>query len=125
MILGIQLAGIFFALFMLYLTFLHKKRNQYTITEYGFWTLVWFIFIFFIIFPHSFDFVIKDMLNFNRTFDFFVVAGFMFTITSILYIYDILRKIQGNEEVIVRELAINKAYIPNKKKEIRDEQDGK
>ncbi len=45
MLLGIQIAGILFALFMLYITFLHRKRDEFTVNEAGFWTLMWVCFI--------------------------------------------------------------------------------
>lgn len=114
MLLGLQLAGVLFAIFMLYLTFLHKKRNEFTTTEYGFWTLLWLVFIFLVIFPHSFDFLIKGVLKFSRTMDFFIVAGFMFMIGSIFYTYTLLRKTQKKIETIVQKIATENVY-KNKK----------
>ena len=110
MLLGIQIAGILFSLFMLYITFLHRKRDEFTINEAGFWTILWIGFTFFIIFPHSFDFIIRDVLDFARTLDFFIVTGFMFVIGAIFYTYTVLRKTQKKVDSIVRKVAIDKAY---------------
>lgn len=115
MILGLQLLGILFALLMLYITFLHKKRNEFTITESGFWTLMWLVFTFLVVFPHSIDFLVRDILQFNRTLDFFIVVGFMFMIGSIFYTYTILRKTQKKVEMIVQKLAIENAFKKNEK----------
>jgi hypothetical protein len=114
MLLGLQLVGVLFALFMLYLTFLHKKRNEFTATESGFWTLMWVIFTLLVLFPHSVDFVIKGVLNFDRTMDFFIVAGFMFVIGSIFYTYTVLRRTQKKVETIVQKIAIDNAYKSKK-----------
>ena len=115
MLLGLQIAGVLFALFMLYMVFVHKKRNEFTLKEYGFWTFFWILFIYFVLMPHSFDFIIKDVLNFSRTFDFFVVVGFMFTIGAVFYSYTVIRKTQRKVDLIVRNVAIKNAEKKNKK----------
>lgn len=109
MLLGIQIAGVLFALFMLYITFLHRKRKEFTINEAGFWAIAWMGFIILVLFPHFFDFIIKDVFDFARTFDFFIVAGFMFVIGAIFYTYTVLRKTQKKVDTIVRKIAIEKA----------------
>ena len=107
---GLQIAGVLFALFMLYITFLHRKRDEFTINETGFWVIAWLGFIFLVLFPHSFDFIIKDVLDFGRTMDFFIVVGFMFVIGAVFYTYTVLRRTQKKVDTIVRKLAIDKAY---------------
>ena len=54
------------------------------------------------------DWVIS-VLQFGRTFDFFIVTGFMFVIGAVFYSYLILRKTQHKVEEIVRNLAIERA----------------
>ena len=110
MLFGIQIVGVLFALFMLYITFLHKKRDEFTLNESGFWAIMWVAFIFLVLFPHSFDFIIKDVLDFGRTMDFFIVAGFMFVIGAIFYTYTILRKTQKKIDTIVRKVAISNMH---------------
>ena len=110
MIMGIQILGILFALFMLYITFLHKKRNEFTVKESGFWMVLWAVFIFIVILPHSLDFIVKDILDFGRTMDFFIVAGFMFITGAVFYTYTVLRKTQKKVDTVVRKIAIDKAY---------------
>ena len=116
MSLGIQIAGVLFALFMLYIIFLNKKRGEFTLNEAGFWTIFWILFSFFILFPHSLDFIIKDVLDFGRTFDFFTVMGFIFVIGAIFYTYTILRRTQKKVDIIVRKLAIERAHKKNHEK---------
>jgi len=108
MFLGIQVLGVLFGLFMLYLTFLNGKRKEFTSKESIFWILIWAIFIFISTLPSSLDFLVRDIIGLSRPLDFFIIAGFMFLIGSIYYTYTIVRKNQNRIEEIVRKLAIEK-----------------
>ena len=110
MLLGIQVIGVLFALFMLYMTFLYKKRKEFTKKEFYFWIITWIAFIFLVLFPHAFDFIIKDVLSFSRTLDFFIVSGFMFIIGVVFYTYTVTAKTHKKVDKIVRKIAIDKAY---------------
>lgn len=108
MILGIQILGVLFALFMFYITFLHQRRKEFTIKESILWFGAWIIFLLLVIFPTYLDFFIKGVLSFNRTMDFFIVAGFMFMIGMLFHTYIIVRKNQNRIDKIVRKIAIEK-----------------
>ena len=109
MLLGIQILGVLFGLFMAYITFLHMKRNEFTSKESIFWIAVWAAFIIVTILPGSLDFIVKDILNISRTMDFFIISGFMFLIGITFYNYTLLRKNQKKVEEVVRKVAIEKA----------------
>jgi hypothetical protein len=113
MFLGIQVAGVLFGLFMVYITFLHRKRDEFKISESIFWFLAWVIFIFLVIYPHSLDFIVKSF-KFNRTMDLYTVLGFMFVIGSTFYNYTNTKKTQKKVEAIVQKIAIENVY-KNKK----------
>ena len=106
-ILGIQILGILFAIFMLYYTFLHHKRKELTIKEYLFWIFLWGIFIVLTLFPWLLKPLVKS-IGFARTMDFFIVAGFMFLIGSLFYVYLLVRGNQKRIEEVVRKVAIEK-----------------
>ena len=108
MFLGIQVLGVLFGLFMLYLTFLHGKRKEFTNKEGIFWILLWIMFIFISIMPGSLDFIVMDLIGLSRPLDFFIISGFMFLIGSTFYTYTIVRKNQNKVEEIVRKIAIEK-----------------
>ncbi len=108
MVLGIQILGILFGLFMIYITFISGKRREFTTKEGGFWIFVWVIFIFIALFPNSLDFIVRGVLKLQRPLDFFIIAGFMFMIGSIFYTYTIVRKNQKKLEEIVRNMAYRK-----------------
>ncbi len=107
-LIGIQIIGILFALSMLYITFLHLRRKEFTTKETLFWAGSWLIFMLLVIVPNILDFFISDVLKFSRRIDFFVVLGFMFLIGTTFYIYTLVRKNQNKIERIVRKIAIEK-----------------
>lgn len=108
MILGIQILGVLFALFMIYLTFLHQKRKEFSLQEYLFWMFIWIVFLFLVIFPTSLDFFVKGVLNLRRRMDFFIIAGFIFVIGVVFHIYITVRKTKNKVEKMVRKIAVEK-----------------
>ena len=106
-ILGIQILGILFGLFMIYYVFLHYKRKELTIKEYSFWVVLWILFIILTLFPWLLKPLVRS-IGFARTMDFFIVAGFMFMIGSLFYIYLLVRGNQKKLEEIVRKIAFEK-----------------
>jgi hypothetical protein len=108
MLLGIQMLGVFFGLFMIYYSFLHLKRKEFTAKEFTFWLLLWVLFIFIALFPGSLDFIVKT-LSLGRTMDFFIISGFMVMIAIFFYTYTLVRVNQKKLEKIVRNIAKKKA----------------
>ena len=106
-ILGIQIIGILFGFFMTYFTFLHYKRKEFTVKEYGFWLIFWGVFIIITLFPQFLDPVLLT-LSIARTLDFFIIMGFLFLIFVNVYTYTIVRKNQKKLEEVVREVAMRK-----------------
>ena len=106
-ILGIQILGILFGLFMIYYVFLHRKRKELTIKEYSFWVILWMLFIILTLFPWLLN-PILEPIGFARTMDFFIVIGFMFLIGSLFYTYLLVRGNQKRLEDIVRKIAFEK-----------------
>jgi len=106
-ILGIQILGLLFGIFMMYYTFLHHKRKELTVKEYLFWIILWVLFVIVALFPVILDPIVKS-LNLARTMDFFIIVGFMFLIGSLFYIYLLVRGNQKRLEEIVRKIAIEK-----------------
>ena len=107
MVLGIQIAGFLFGLFMIYYSFLNYKKKEFTVKEFSFWLLVWAFFIIIAIFPYVLDPIVKS-LSFARTFDLLVISGFIFLIAINFYTYTITRKNQKQLETVVRETAIKR-----------------
>ncbi len=111
MVLGIQIAGFLFGLFMIYYSFLNYKRREFTSKEFSFWLSLWVVFIVITLFPFLLDPIVKTF-GFFRTLDLLVMGGFLFLIAAIFYTYTLTRKNQKRLETVVREIAIKR----NKKK---------
>lgn len=107
MILGMQILGILFGLFMLYFTFLKFKRKEFKGIEFSFWIILWVLFIGIAIAPWILDPIVKG-LDFHRRLDFFIIVGFLFLISLGVYAYSIAKKNQKRIEEIVREIAIKR-----------------
>ena len=108
MVLGIQIAGILFGLFLCYYTFLYYKKKLFTQKELAFWILVWLSFVVFSLIPDLLEPLLKK-IAFARVLAFFIVIGFMFILSILFYIYTIVRKNQKQIEEIVRQVAIERA----------------
>ncbi|MBS3103271.1 DUF2304 domain-containing protein [Candidatus Woesearchaeota archaeon] len=106
-ILGIQIIGILFGFFMMYYTFLHYKRKEFTMREYGFWLILWALFIVITLFPDILDPILKS-LSIARALDFFIIIGFLFLIGMIFYTYTNVRANQKKLEEVVRKIALKK-----------------
>lgn len=107
MVIGIQIGGFLFGLFMLYYSFIHYKRKEFTIKEFSFWVLVWLAFIIVALFPSILD-PITQRFGFFRTLDVLIISGFLFLIAAVFYTYTIVRKVQRKLEIVVREIAVRK-----------------
>jgi hypothetical protein len=107
MVLGIQIAGLLFGLFMIYYSFINYKRREFTVKEFIFWLCMWLLFIMFALFPFVLD-PISKTFGFFRTLDVLVIGGFIYLILITFYIYTITKKNQKQLEIIVREIAIKK-----------------
>lgn len=107
MVLGIQIAGFLFGLFMIYYSFLNYKRREFTSKEFSFWLSLWIVFIVITLFPFLLDPIVKTF-GFFRTLDLLVISGFLFLIAAIFYTYTLTRKNQKRLETVVREIAIKR-----------------
>ena len=105
-ILGLRIIGSLFALFMLYLTFLHQRRKEFTIKESVFWFGAWVMFLLLSLLPTFLDFFIKGILNLERRLDFFIILGFMFLIGITFHTYTLVRKNQKRINKLVRKMAL-------------------
>lgn len=106
--LSIQLVGIGFGLFMIYLFFMHYKKRDITRLEFAAWLLVWLVFLGASLAPHSLDFIVFT-LQFKRTLDFFMFLGVFFIVFMSLYLYLKVRASSTKLDRLVRKLALERA----------------
>lgn len=107
MVLGVQILGILFGLFMLYFSFLHFKRREFNKSVFLFWGIIWVVFILVSIAPGILN-PIASTLNFIRVMDLLVVLGFMFIIGVVFYDFSVIKRTEKKVDELVRTLAIRK-----------------
>ena len=105
MVLGIQVVGLIFGVFMIYYSFLNYKRDEFRGREFGLWVLLWTVLIVVALFPTLLD-PIQERFGFIRILDVLIVSGFLFLIATNFYTYTITRKTQRKMEQVVREVAM-------------------
>lgn len=114
MIPGIQLVGIIFAFFMIYLSFLYYKRGDYVTRDFLLWFFAWILVILILIFPQLI-YGIREQLMIQQTVDVVIIAGFMFFSIVIFYMYTITKRTEAKMETLVRQIAIEKRREKNGK----------
>lgn len=115
MALGIQVFGIVFGAFILYMTFLQWKKKEFTFNEWAFWSLFALAFSAVSLFPQVLDQVITA-LELGRKLDLLIILGFMFLIAAVFYSYKVVRETQKGLEKLVRQLALERAQQPQQQK---------
>lgn len=105
MILGVQIFGALFGLFIMYLSFVFMKRDEFTNNEWGFWTVLGLMITFLSVFPRILDPFVQT-LNMSRKMDLLIIFGFIFLIGAAFYNYVVARRTQRNLEKLVRKLAL-------------------
>jgi hypothetical protein len=107
MVLGVQVAGALFGIFMMYYTFLKYKRKEFSSAEYLSWMVLWVAFVLASLFPNWLNPIVVS-LSFARTFDFLVIVGFLFVIGMTFYTYTIVNRNRKQVEELVRVVAMRK-----------------
>ena len=107
MVLGIQVAGLLFGLFMLYYSFVQYKRKEFSAEEYSFWVVIFLVFALVSVFPQILE-PITENLDFARTFDLLVIIGFLFLTGLFFYVYAKTKRTEKKLEKVVREIAMKR-----------------
>jgi hypothetical protein len=115
MALGIQLAGIIFSLFMIYLSYTYYRKNSYSWRSFIVWGIVWAGVMVIIAIPQTI-YGVMQALDINRTADFFVAIGFGMFAVLMFYLYVTVKQNDRRVERIVRALAYRAAEQQEKTK---------
>jgi len=102
----LQLLGVGYLAFMLYLTFLYYKKNQYTIRNFIFWAVVWGGGILMLLFPATTS-LLTQQLKVGRVLDFYLILGLMFFSIITFMSFATARKTEARVEALVRRLALS------------------
>jgi hypothetical protein len=107
-IIGVQLTLVFFALFMVYVLFVHWKKGEISNLLFYLWLLTWSVFIFFSLFPKVLEPLIKELFII-RVMDLGMIVSFM-VLTYILIETNIrARNLEKKIEKLIRKMALKDA----------------
>ena len=107
MVSTIQIVGILFGVFMLYVTYLKFRKNEFTVKEMIGWFLVWISFMLLTLFSYTLDYFIRKM-SLSRPIDLLTVLGILFLIVLSFYNYTNIKRLQLKMEDMVRKIALEK-----------------
>ena len=101
---GVQLVMLGFALFMVYILYLHWKKREITILIFLMWMLIWGVFIVLIVFPKILQPYLNSTFNLNVV-DLIMVVSFM-VLTYVTIENNIkIKNYSEKMEVLVRKMA--------------------
>ncbi len=100
-----QIASALFALVMIYVVTIHRKKENLTAIETSAWISVWILFIVVALFPHLL-LGITGLLSFARVFDLLVVMAFMILSVVLFLSYFKIKTLEKKVEQFVRRKAV-------------------
>ena len=104
---ALQLIGVAYVLFMVYLTFLYYKRNNYSVQSFVFWVVVWAVGGVLVLFPNTTG-VFLQQFHVARVIDFYLILGLMFFSAICFINFVTTRRTEEKVEELVRKIAIRK-----------------
>lgn len=110
-----QIISIFFALFMMYVIRIHKRKSGLKIVEVSFWYTIWSVFIIISVFPNLL-LGLTGILNFSRVFDLLIVIAFMILSLVIFSTYLSQKETDHKIEKLIRDSAMEERLQNDKKK---------
>lgn len=110
-----QISAILFALFMMYVIGIHRRKSVLSKIEVSFWYSLWGVFVVIAIFPHWL-LGLAGILNFARVFDLLTVMAFMILSLLVFSTYLSQKDTKSKIEKLIRELAHQERLKNDQKK---------
>lgn len=105
MIIGLQITGILFSLFMIYLALLHYKKGQLNGIEISSWIVIWIAVILIVIFPEVVR-VYAESFAVSRVLDLLIGGAFVVIFIMVGSAYVRVNKLEKRIEDLIRRLAL-------------------
>lgn len=115
MILGLQIIALVFSLIMIYLAYLHYRRNEINGLEILFWLIAWIGAMFVALFPEVFR-VFSATIAISRAFDLAMIGGFILVIPIVYSAYIRTKRIEKKLEELLRKDALKDISRAEKKR---------
>lgn len=111
-----QIGAVLFALFMMYVIRIHKRKAGLKVIEVSFWYSLWALFIILALFPNLLMGVV-GVLRFTRVFDLLTVLSFM-VLTFLIFTTHLSQKENNQKmEELIRKQALHEVNKDSKKNE--------
>ena len=101
-----QIGATLFALFMMYVVSIHRRKAKISLIEVSFWYSMWALFILISLFPNILLGIVHA-LHFQRVFDLLLVLALMVLTVLVMLSYFTQKENQKKLEKFVRKQAID------------------
>lgn len=119
-LLSIQLIVVPFAIFMVYVSFIHYKKHHILRESFIFWILLWIAFVIIAFYPQLID-PISRRFHFLRTLDFLMVIAFMILAIMNYNNYLSQQKLERDMEKLITKLTIVNITKHVKRRKVKKE----
>ncbi len=106
MIVGLQITGILFSLFMIYFALLHYKKGELNGIEISCWVAIWVAVILIVIFPEVVR-LYAASFAISRVLDLLIGGAFVVIFIMVASAYVKVNKLEKKLEELVRKIALN------------------
>ncbi len=103
---NIQIIALVFGTVMVYLSFLHYKRKEFSRYQFVVWEVLWIGFVVVTLSPGRFN-AVTERLGIARAFDLFAIVAFVIILFVTFHNYLLITKLQKKLETNVREKALD------------------
>jgi hypothetical protein len=103
----LQFLGLAYLVFMIYLSFLYYKRNNYSLQSFIFWIVVWAGGGTLVLLPENIT-ILTQKLTIVRVLDFYMIIGLLFFSSICFFNYASVKKNEARIEELVRKVALRK-----------------
>lgn len=103
---NIQLVALIFGFVMVYLTFLHYKRKEFSRYQLVLWEVLWIGFVLTTLMPDRFN-LVTERLGIGRAFDLFSIVAFVLILFLTFHNYLLVTKLNKKLENKVREKTLS------------------
>lgn len=110
-----QSVALLFALFMLYVVNIHRRKLHLSRFEQIGWYVLWIAFVIVSLFPNLLS-GITNLVSFSRVFDLLLVSALMVLTTLVVTNYFLQRENSRKLEEIIRQFALKDADAKSKQK---------
>ena len=102
---GIQIITILFSVFMIYFSYLHLKRREFSARVFIIWFIIWTGLLIASFLPKTIN-IFLERLGISRAMDLFTIVGFIIIFGVVFRIFIIITKMENKIEEYVRKDAL-------------------